>query len=210
MAMIFDFSAFGRARGTCPASIRGGQRSGGERPCRPHPEAGVAGTGRGLAGITRPPGARVLGSRGCSFGVTSCFQKVEHNIRKPTRRNSPPPHAAQYPLPSPFSFLLSLLPPPAPSPSHSSVYNPSPTRETDREEKIKCLFLCPNLRVLSGPAANDCQSFSAEPKMTYGDFDIWMGEITSSGASRVFPLGEYFPASVSGFKTSDPRLPWAE
>lgn len=75
---------------------------------------------------------------------------------------------------------------------------------------MKCLFLCPNLRVLSGPEVNDCQSFSAEPKMTYRDFDIWMGEITPSGASRVFPLGEYFPASVSGFKTSDPRLPWAE
>lgn len=29
-----------------------------ERPCRPHPEAGVLGMGRGLAGFTRPPARR--------------------------------------------------------------------------------------------------------------------------------------------------------
>lgn len=103
----FRFQRFRRARGTCPGSLRGQQLSGGERPCLPHSEAGVAGTGRGLGGHTRPPGAWVLGSRGCSFGVTSCFQKVEHNIRKPTRRNSPPTRGT---IPTPLPFFIPSSP----------------------------------------------------------------------------------------------------
>ena len=70
VATVFDFSAFGRARSTCPASLRGWPSSGGERPGRPNPEAGVAGTGRGLAGFTRPPGALGPRFQGCSFGPT--------------------------------------------------------------------------------------------------------------------------------------------
>lgn len=69
---------------------------------------------------------------------------------------------------------------------------------------MKCLFLCPNLRALfwawrlsgKGPTA--------------GEEGIWRGAITPRRAWPVFPLGEYFSASVRGFRTSDPRLPRAE
>ena len=118
VATVFDFSAFGRARGTCPASLRGWPSSGGERPGRPNPEAGVAGTGRGLAGFTRPPGALGPRFQGCSFGVTSCFQKVEHNIRKPTRRNSPPTRGT---IPTPLPFFIPS------SPASSSCPFPLPS-----------------------------------------------------------------------------------
>lgn len=121
----FRFQRFGQSPRHMPSLSAGPAALGWERPCHPHPEGAVAGTGRGLPGFTRPPGAWVLGSRGCSFGVTSCFQKVERNIRKPTRRNSPPTRGT-IPTPLPFSFLPSPLPPPAPSPSHPSAYNPSP------------------------------------------------------------------------------------
>lgn len=75
VATVFDFSAFGRARGTCPASLRGWPSSGGERPGRPNPEAGVAGTGRGLAGFTRPPGALGPRFQGMLFRGHELFSK---------------------------------------------------------------------------------------------------------------------------------------
>lgn len=78
----------------------------------PHSEAGDCGDWEGLAGFARPPGAWVPGSGGCSFGVTSCFQKVEHNIRKPTRRNSPPPPPTHTrgTIPTPLPFFIPSSP----------------------------------------------------------------------------------------------------
>lgn len=79
---------------------------------------------------------------------------------------------------------------------------------------MKCLFLCPNLRALSGPTVNDrleLRSLAEKDSRLGGRYmegrDTRRGEIPGAplrGAWRVFPVGEYFPAAVSGFRTSDP------
>lgn len=106
VATVFDFSAFGRARGTCPASLRGRPSSGRGRVA-PTRRRGLRGLGGDWLGSPARPAPWVLGSRGCSFGVTSCFQKVEHNIRKPTRRNSPPTRGT---IPTPLPFFIPSSP----------------------------------------------------------------------------------------------------
>lgn len=154
-ATVFDFSAFGRARGTCPASCRRWPGGGRERPGRPNPKAGGCGDWEGT-GWVHPP-ARRLGSSAPGDAVSgsrAVFKKVERSIRKPTLRNSPPTRGT-IPTPLPFFIPSSPASSSCPFPLPPSAYNPSPTRERDREEKMKCLFLCPNLRALSGPAVND-------------------------------------------------------
>lgn len=152
----FQFQHFRRSPRHLPSLPPGlaRRRAAGRGRVAPTRRRGLWGRGGDWLGSpARPaPGSSAPGD--AVSGVTSCFQKVEHNIRKPTRRNSTPIRGT-IPTPSPFSFLPPPLPPPAPSPSHPSAYNPSPARERDREEKMKRLFLCPNLRALSGPAVHD-------------------------------------------------------
>lgn len=100
----------------------------------PQPGGGGCGDWEGT-GWVHPP-ARRLGSSvpgDAVSGSRAVFKKLNTIFGNPPV-GILPPHAAQYPLPSPFSFLPPPLPPPAPSPSHPSAYNPSPTRE--RRERV--------------------------------------------------------------------------
>lgn len=92
----------------------------------PQPGGGGCGHWEGT-GWVHPP-ARRLGSSAPGDAVSgsrAVFKKLNTIFGNPPV-GILPPHAAQYPLPSPFSFLPPPLPPPAPSPSHPSAYNPSP------------------------------------------------------------------------------------
>lgn len=105
----FRFQRFRQSpRRHLPSLPPGRPRSGGRGPVAPTRRRGFWGWGGDwLGSAARPPGAGVLGSRGCSFGVTSCFQKVEHNIRKPTRRNAPPTRGT---IPTPLPFFIPSSP----------------------------------------------------------------------------------------------------
>lgn len=215
VATVFDFSAFGRARGTCPASLRADRAAAGE--ALPPPPGGGGFGDREGTGWVRPPARPAPGSSAPGDAVSgsrAAFKKLNTIFGNPPV-GMLPPHAAQYPLPSPFSFLPPPLPPPAPSSSHPSAFNPFPARERDREEKMKCLFLCPNLRApvwARSERLPRAPRLSREGPTARGGREMgWGGgEIPPSRAWPVFPLGEYFSASVRGFRTSDPRLPRPE
>lgn len=147
--MVFDFSAFEEPAAPAQAPSGASSAAAGRDRVSPTRRRVLRGRGGDWVGTpARPapgssaPGDAVSGSRAAFKKLNTIFGNPPVGIL--------PPHAAQYPLPSPFSFLPPPLPPPAPSSSHPSAYNPSPTRERDREEKMKCLFLCPNLKALSG------------------------------------------------------------
>lgn len=117
----------------------------------PHSEAGDCGDWEGLAGFARPPGAWVPGSGGCSFGVTSCFQKVEHNIRKPTRRNSPPPTRHNTHSPPLFhSFLPRFLLLPLLPPTFQPIILPLLEKGVGKKRRSVC-FCVPTFGLFLGP-----------------------------------------------------------
>lgn len=128
-------------------------------PSRPGSPPHGGGGLRGLGGTGRvhPPAWR-LGPRlrgDAVSGSRAAFKKLNTIFGNPpvgilplhTRHNTHSPPLFHSFLPR--FLLLPLLPP-----TFQPIILP-PTRERGPEEKMKCLFLCPNLWALSGPAMSD-------------------------------------------------------
>lgn len=148
VARVFDFSAFGTARGTCPTSLQawvppqlggGGLRGlGGDWPGSP----------ARLAPGSPAPGDAVSGSRAAFKKLNTIFGNPPVGILPPhTRHNTHSPPLLHSFLPR--FLLLPLLPP-----TFQPIILPLQEKGVG-EEKTKCLFLCPNLWALFGPALSD-------------------------------------------------------